>query len=211
MNTNKFQLDRYYRLVEYYKNNPKEGFCELHHILPKCLGGNDDKENLLLVPTRAHFIMHLMLYRSYPESRSLAHAFAMMAVKTRSQHRKTTGRLYEMAKKARSKALIGVPRPEWVKEKLRKPKSNTENYKKPKSAEHAKNISNAIRGKKKTEEHIAKMILSQRRYQEQRTQEKLNRIEHYRNLFVESGLKRKDFYLKYNLNLNTGKRYLRGL
>lgn len=200
---------RYNKLIQHYQNNPTEGFVEKHHIVPKCMGGNDEPSNLVLLPTRAHFIAHYLLYKSYPDNRSLAHAFAMMGVCNGYQHR--SSRLYEKSKHARSKAMTGLPRPEWVKEKLRKPKSNTKNYKKPKSVKHAKNISKSLTGKKKSEQHIKKMVESQRKFQEQRTAEMEQKKQYYRKLFVESGLNRKDFYLKYGLNPSTGKRYLCGL
>lgn len=211
MIVNKHHFCRYGNLIKHYRNNPQEGFCEKHHIKPKCLGGTNDVDNLILVPTRVHFILHLLLHKSYPNNRSLSHAFAMMVVNNKFQNRKMNSKLYDMAKTARSKALTGIPRPEWVKKKLRVPKLNKENYKKPKSSEHANNISKSLKGKKKTEVHIKNMILSQRNFQEKRHNIMLVKIEKYRKLFIKSGLKRKDFYQKYNLNESTGKRYLRGL
>lgn len=140
-------LSRYNKLINFYRENLPEGFVEKHHIVPKCMGGDDSLSNLVLLPTRAHFIAHYLLHKAYPENRSLAHAFAMMGVCNGRQHR--SSKLYEKSKIARSNALSGVPRPEWVKQKLRKPKSNTQNYKRPKSKEHASKISSALKGKKK--------------------------------------------------------------
>lgn len=43
-------------------NSPKpEGYCETHHILPRSLGGNDDKSNLIKLSAREHFFAHLLL------------------------------------------------------------------------------------------------------------------------------------------------------
>ena len=36
-------------------------YFEKHHILPKSLGGNDDKENLVKLTAREHFLVHLLL------------------------------------------------------------------------------------------------------------------------------------------------------
>lgn len=184
-----------------------EGFLEKHHIQPKCMGGTDEPDNLVLLPSRAHFLVHYLLHKAYPKDRRLAHAFAMMGVDNGTTKRKQTGRLYEESKKARVSALKGVPRPEWVKEKLRKPKANKENYKKPKSESHKKAISEALRGKPKprTQESIDKMNA---------TRKELARIktEKYRTLFIESGLTRKEFYAKHpEVKPATLKVYLRGL
>jgi len=200
---------KYDKLIEYYRKNLSEGYVEKHHIIPKCVGGTDDVNNLILLPARAHFLAHYLLHKCYPDNRKLAHAFAMMGVCNEHQHRNS--RLYEKSKLARSAALIGVPRPEWVKEKLRKPKSTTVNYKKPKTKEHAKNISKSLSGKRKSEQHIKRMVEGQRKFHERRTSEMEQRKQHYRKLFVTDGLNRKDFYLKYGLHPSTGKRYLCGL
>lgn len=34
---------------------------EIHHIIPRCMGGSDEKENLVRLTTREHFIAHLLL------------------------------------------------------------------------------------------------------------------------------------------------------
>ena len=142
-------LQRYNKLINHYKNVISEGYVEKHHILPKCMGGTDDINNLIALPSRVHFIVHALLHKAYPENTSLAHAYAMMGVNNKSQNRKCSSRLYEMSKIARSNALKGKPRPEWVKAKLRVPKKNKENYAKPKSAAHKENVSMALKGKKK--------------------------------------------------------------
>ena len=54
-------------------NNKKilEGYYEVHHILPKCLGGDDSKENLVLLTAKEHFICHLLLEKIYPNEKGL--------------------------------------------------------------------------------------------------------------------------------------------
>jgi hypothetical protein len=113
------------------------------------MGGTDDIQNLILLPTRVHFIAHYLLHKAYPGNKQLSHAFSMMGVSNKFQNRKVNSHLYEQSKIARSSALLGIPRTESVKLKMRKPKSNKENYKKTKSLEHTQNISKALKGIKK--------------------------------------------------------------
>lgn len=47
---------------------------ETHHILPKCQGGSNELSNLVLLTVREHFIAHLLLTASYPDSVGLAYA-----------------------------------------------------------------------------------------------------------------------------------------
>lgn len=201
---------RYDKLISHYQVNPTEGFVEKHHIIPKCMGGDDSPTNLVLLPTRAHFIAHYLLHKAYPENRSLAHAFAMMGVSNGHQHR--SSRLYEKSKLARSKAMTGVPRPEWVKEKLRKPKTSTENYKKPKSKEHAQNISKSLKGKSRTKEAVENSVKAKQEYFKELREKTAIKKAYYRLRFVNSTLSRKEFYkLHQEISESTLKGYLSGL
>ena len=51
----------YYTIIE--NHQCKEGVVEKHHILPRCMGGTDDPENLVSVSPRVHYILHLLLYK----------------------------------------------------------------------------------------------------------------------------------------------------
>lgn len=67
----------YYRLIETYVS--VEG--EMHHIIPKSLGGSSDKSNLVKVPPRVHFILHKLLCRMVIEEkhkRSMYYALFQM-------------------------------------------------------------------------------------------------------------------------------------
>jgi hypothetical protein len=69
--------NRYLRLIEYRKNNPPvEG--EKHHIIPRCIGGGNEPENIVLLGYREHFIAQYLLAKSYPEYSNLWYAFTMM-------------------------------------------------------------------------------------------------------------------------------------
>ena len=57
-----------------------EGYTEIHHIVPKCLGGNNSKENLVNLTAKEHFLCHKLLCEIYPENEKLLYAFWMMAI-----------------------------------------------------------------------------------------------------------------------------------
>lgn len=204
-------LNRYNRIIEHYRNKViDQQFVEKHHIIPKCKGGNNDTSNIIVLPARVHFICHYLLHKAYPNDKQLAHAFAMMIVNNLYQSRNS--RLYERAKMARSLALKGIPRPEYVKEKLRKPKKNKENYKKPKSESHKKNIGKKLKGKKHDWHH--KIVESEgfKKEQERRKNETIERKNFHRNNFLELKIFRKEYYKLYpEISNSTLKRYLSGL
>jgi hypothetical protein len=74
----------YNQLMERAKGRKPEkgGYYESHHIVPKCMGGSNDKENKVKLTYREHFIAHWLLHREYPTNKSLAAAFHIMAYGT---------------------------------------------------------------------------------------------------------------------------------
>jgi hypothetical protein len=53
-------------------------YYERHHIIPKCLGGSDKKENIIKLTAREHYIAHWLLYRIRKHSNGLSFAFWKM-------------------------------------------------------------------------------------------------------------------------------------
>jgi hypothetical protein len=51
----------YFAIVKHYQNDPPIEQYEVHHIIPKSLGGNNDTSNLVKLPCKAHFICHHLL------------------------------------------------------------------------------------------------------------------------------------------------------
>ena len=68
----------YNALIERGKTRILEGYSEKHHIIPKCLGGNDNKENLVALTPEEHYIAHLLLVKIYPGNVKLIRAAVMM-------------------------------------------------------------------------------------------------------------------------------------
>ena len=113
-------------------------YYENHHILPKCLKGTNDKENLVLLTAKEHFICHKLLTYIYPENRDLATAFHFMVYGKNDY--KNTSRDYEYARKLISKNGLS----EETKQKIRGRKHTKEEKEK---------ISKALKGKNKSQQH----------------------------------------------------------
>ena len=79
-------------------------YSEVHHIIPRCMGGNNSKDNLVRLSAREHYIAHALLYKQYKTSK-LAHAWFSMLRCDSNQERFFTSRQYESARKAHSEAL----------------------------------------------------------------------------------------------------------
>jgi 5-methylcytosine-specific restriction endonuclease McrA len=48
-------------IIERAKNRNLLDYKERHHIIPKCLGGSDNLDNLVDLTAREHFIIHKIL------------------------------------------------------------------------------------------------------------------------------------------------------
>lgn len=68
---------RYARFIDRLKGQSVDGYSEVHHIVPRSLGGSDDADNLIRLTARQHFIAHWMLARAI--GGSAARAFFMMS------------------------------------------------------------------------------------------------------------------------------------
>ena len=59
--------------------NCGDRYHERHHIVPQCLGGLDDEENLIDLFAREHFEAHRLLALEYPDNKKLTYAWWMMS------------------------------------------------------------------------------------------------------------------------------------
>lgn len=75
------------------------GYTETHHILPRCMGGTDDDDNLVTFSSRKHFLCHYLLTKCIVKNTNgwhkSIHAFKMMKCGTTEQQRYFNSRLYE--------------------------------------------------------------------------------------------------------------------
>lgn len=137
-----------------------EGKTEIHHIIPRSIGGNDDKNNLVNLSLREHFVAHQLLTKIYKNNKGLAWAAFSMA-----QQRKYNSRKYSWLKENH----LSKPLSEETKKKLsEKAKNRTDEMKKKTSEEMKKIWANRSsddyikifahrRGKKLSEEHKKKV------------------------------------------------------
>lgn len=91
----------YYNIIDRAKSRTFIEHKETHHIIPKCLGGNDSKENLVDLSGKEHFLCHLLLTKMVPDNKKLIYAaWGMANLNNPLQQRyKITGRIYEMLRK----------------------------------------------------------------------------------------------------------------
>lgn len=114
------------------RDNPNYVYYERHHIIPKCLGGDNSKENLVLLTAREHFVAHKLLVEIYPKNGKLINSLWMMSnVKLKDKRvYRVSSKEYERLKIIYSKLVskrfsgennpkYGKPMSDDLKEKLR--------------------------------------------------------------------------------------------
>lgn len=107
-------------------------YYELHHIIPRCMGGTNHNSNLVKLTAREHFICHMLLVKMVedkPIKAKLSYAaWQMTLIKNRPRHIPSS-KQYEILRKQLSENTKGIPKSEKHKAALCKPKSNTANMK----------------------------------------------------------------------------------
>lgn len=85
-------LDFYNQIIESARKRKKLDYSiytEVHHIIPRCLGGTDENTNLITLTALEHITAHILLYRGHPNNRKLTIAADCMLglVSPSTQHR----------------------------------------------------------------------------------------------------------------------------
>jgi hypothetical protein len=142
---------RYQRFIDALKGQSVDGYAEVHHIVPRSLGGSDDAGNLIRLTARQHYVAHWMLARAIGGSAS--RSFFMMS--NLGKYGRVNSATYEIARKEYAEKVKeqmalrpNVPAftPEH-REKLRQAKLGTKL-----SAETRRKVGQAQRGRKLSEE-----------------------------------------------------------
>lgn len=157
----------YDALIDRARRRKAEGFVERHHVVPKCLGGDDHHSNIVTLTPEEHYVAHQLLVKIHPGDRKLVYAaWAMTHGKRRSNKK------YGWLKRKRSEAQKGIKHsaearekisaaakgrkmPDHVREILHASRRGTKN-----SPEHIKKSADGLRGKTKTPEHRAALSVA---------------------------------------------------
>jgi hypothetical protein len=124
-------------------------YTESHHIVPKCIGGDDSKSNLVELTPEEHFLAHQLLTKIHPNEYGLIKAANMMTVVGNGQKR-NTNKLFGWLRRKHSEACKNMPQ------------------------EQRDKIAESLRGRVQTEEHVKNMISGRAGYRH--SQETIEKI-----------------------------------
>ena len=137
----------YSQIIERAQRRQLEGYVEKHHLVPKCLGGSNSKDNIVELTAREHFICHMLLCEIYPNSNKLKYALYLMNIgkrKHKDANYQISSRTYERLKFEHSLFMSGNKNNLNNKHTEETKRKIGEANKKPKSEEHKQKIANNI-------------------------------------------------------------------
>ena len=115
---------RYFKLISHArKRTLTNGYSEMHHVIPKCMGGNNDSTNLVKLTAREHLVAHKILVRCCKTEfhRKLLFALWAMAVlknKHTNQRAYLTSREYSKLREEYFTSRRGIPLTDETKNKI---------------------------------------------------------------------------------------------
>lgn len=80
-------------------------YYENHHILPRCLNGSDNEDNLILLTLKEHYVAHKLLTYIYPNHRKIVVAYHMMTYLTR-YNKYVSSKDIELAIKLKKETIV---------------------------------------------------------------------------------------------------------
>lgn len=113
----------YNNLVNRAKNRKLSSYTELHHVVPKCIGGTNDKSNLVNLTPEEHYVAHQLLVKMYPAQQKLVYALRMMCMVGNGKTKRTNKEyawVRKLWKETSSKNQKGIPRKLHTEETKRK-------------------------------------------------------------------------------------------
>jgi len=89
----------YNQIIERAKSRNLDGYSEKHHVIPKCMNGTNNSDNIVKLTAREHFLSHWLLHEMYPNNTDLRYSFWSMCRSSDNQKRyRPSSRIYEYAK-----------------------------------------------------------------------------------------------------------------
>jgi len=73
-----------------------EGYKEKHHIVPKCLGGGNEQDNLVDLTPEEHYVCHQLLVKLHPDNIKILYAAHAMSMS--GSAKKRTNKMYAWLK-----------------------------------------------------------------------------------------------------------------
>ena len=151
----------YKRLIDRARGRVLENYRERHHVIPRCMGGGNEPENIVELTAEEHYVAHQLLVKMHANVKGLAIAAIRMA-------RQCTGnKAYGWLRRRHSVIQSVISRGnQYMLGKRHSPearaKMSASGRIKEFSVAHRAKISAALLGRKQSSETIAKRVATRR-------------------------------------------------
>lgn len=157
----------YEALIERARHRKVDGYVERHHVVPRCMGGTDARENIVPLTPEEHFVAHQLLVKIHPEHKTLAIAVWRMTFGAHHQNSRRYGWLRRRHAEAIGEVIgnywRGRKRKEFSPEhRARIAAAQLGRQRGPHSHEHRAKLSADHSGKRLPDEHRAKLSAAKR-------------------------------------------------
>lgn len=144
----------YIKLIKRAVGRDIKGYTEKHHIIPRCMGGNNNPCNIVQLTPEEHFLAHLLLVRIYPKNNKLIYAAQMMGSTRKSN------KVYGWLKRQFLEANSGGNHPNYGRKHSPERRAQISSQQKGKKTplETRLKMSRASKGKPKSKEHRANIV-----------------------------------------------------
>jgi CRISPR/Cas system Type II protein with McrA/HNH and RuvC-like nuclease domain len=93
-----------------------EIYYEVHHILPRCLGGDDSSENLVKLTAEEHYVAHQLLVKIHPGNYQIL--YAALGMSWHPNGKRVNNKVFGWLRKQSSELQKGKPKSEESKRKM---------------------------------------------------------------------------------------------
>ncbi len=146
--------EHYRRLIERSFGRIPDGYSERHHVEPRCLGGDDEEDNIVDLTAEEHYLAHELLVKMNPGHVGLGASLMWMTASNDKQPRRN--KVCGWARRAFAAALSDARKGKPLSEATRAAALARHKGSKH-TPEHNAKIAAAHRGKKHTDEYKAAM------------------------------------------------------
>lgn len=86
-------------LIDRAKTRILEEYTENHHIIPKCVGGTDNSDNIVALTPEEHYLAHQLLVKIYPKEKGLIYSALMMCSSSKNHNGYRSNKFYGWLKR----------------------------------------------------------------------------------------------------------------
>ena len=138
----------YDRLIQRARNRALDCYIEVHHVIPRCIGGDNSKNNLVQLTPEEHYVAHQLLHKIHPRVKGLSYAMFAM---TTDRYGKRCNKLYGWVRRRWIEAVSIQSKDRWLDPEYRE-KHKEAMQKVFDNPEFGEKISKANKGRVKTEQ-----------------------------------------------------------